>query len=441
MAYSITIYSTSLCNLNCKYCFISKNNALVELDKYFEEASYGDYYINLAHEYVEDISEVDMLEIWGGEPTLHLDRSYNLIRQLSKESEKFKNILFSSNYCSNNFIEAFQGMVNLLGSIKDREFTIHSQISIDGVECITDKYRGDGVTKKVIENFNTLLSLDYPDNVKIAFSCKPTLSLETASLLLNKSFAIDYFKFFEDNFVEKVNASSNKAFLKMYPSIPNLACPSEYSSEDGKLFAEIERVLYEIEKENKLKNYFKYYGRLRMFSKRIKEVPKTGYTLKGGFCGTGRNMIGLLPFGKACGCHRDFTDFLERYRQEAREDKYDRLINMNSVSSESLNNKLLIFNNKYEAVKHSERMSAFYDNPSTTVITSIMAMIKMLSMTGQIDGKYFDEEECRKAAYRMVYMSSLCVENNISMTGNCAILPISEYRLFLNGALDYICKE
>lgn len=441
MAYSLTIYSTSLCNLNCSYCFISKNSALIELDKYFEEASKGTYYIDLAHEYVDDITNIDMLEIWGGEPTLYLNRANNLIRQLCNESVNFKNILFSSNYCSNNFIDSFSEFVNFLGTIKDRDFTIHSQISIDGPECITDKYRGYGVTKKIIENFNKILSLEYPENVKILFTYKPTLSLETASLLLNKSFAIDYFKFFEDNFIDKVNNCSNKAFLTMRPSIPNLACPSDYSSDDGKLFAEIEKTLYEIEKENKQNGYFKYYKLLRMFARKMKDAPKNGYILKGGFCGTGRNMIGLLPFGKACGCHRDFTDFLERYRKEAREDKYEKIINMNSVGSESLNNKILVFNNKYDAVKHSERMSAFYDNPSTTIITSIMAMIKMLSMTNQIDEKYIDDEECRKAAYKLVYISSLCVENNIAMTGNCAILPVSEYRLFLNGAIDYICKE
>lgn len=441
MGHSVTIYSTSLCNLNCSYCFISKNKALIELDKYFEEASRGNYYIDLINEYIDDVNDVESLEIWGGEPTLHLERANNLIRQLCEKSRNFKYIFFSSNYCSENFFDSFSNFVEFLGTISDRDFILTSQISIDGPECITDKYRGIGVTKKVIENFDKVLSINIPNNVKIKFSCKPTLSLETAKMLLDKNFIIDYFKFFEDNFLSKINDCNNDKFIHMNPPVPNLACPDEYTTEDGKLFANIEKSLYEVELENREDKIFKYYKIIRMFKRKYKKIPEKGYIFRGGFCGSGRFMIGLLPFGKACGCHRDFTDFLENYRKEAQKDKYQKIIRTDNINPNSLNSKVLIFNNKYDAIRHEKRMSSFYDNPTTTMITSSMAMIKVLAMTNQIDSKYLDEEECRKAAYKLMHTSAVCIENNISLNGNCSVIPISDYRLFLNGALDYIDKE
>ena len=442
MEVNVSIYSTSTCCCRCSYCFISKNPALIELDKYLDEASKGTYYIDLLKEYVgEDIKNVTSLEIWGGEPTLHLDRSYNFITQLYQNSARFSHIFFSSSYYSDNFIDAFQGILHHLGTMSDREFILQSQISIDGPECITDPYRGKGVTARLIENFNKAIKLDIPNNVKVKFSLKPTLSLETLKFFLDKEFIKEYFKFFEDNFIDKINNLNNDKIMKMRAGLPNLASPANYTKEDGMMFAEVERLLAEVEKENEEQHFLKYYRILRLFYRGKVKIPHEGYVFRGGFCGSGRGMIGLLPFGKACGCHRDFTDFLESYRKASRYDLQEKVIRQDGLKDTAINAKILVYNSVEDMYRHRERMSNFYDKPTTVMITSMMATIKLLALSGQIDLKYADDDEARIAAYRLMNTKTNCMDDSISITGTCSGIPISLFKLFLNGAIDYLFDE
>lgn len=442
MEINVSIYSTSLCCCRCKYCYISKNPALMDLDRYLEEASKGNYYIDLLKEYVgNDIENVTSLEIWGGEPTLHLDRSYNFITQLYNSSKKFTNVFFSSSYYSDNFIDAFQGILNHLGTMPDRNFVLQSQVSIDGPKCITDPYRGDGVTDRLIENFDKALNLNIPNNVQVKFSLKPTLSIETLKFLLDKDFIIEYFKFFEDNFIDKVNRLNTDKFIKMRAALPNLASPASYTQSDGIMFAEIERLLSEVEKQNEVEHIFKYYKILRLFYRGNTKIPNSNYVFRGGFCGSGRGMIGLLPFGKACGCHRDFTDFLESYRKASKYDLQEKVIRQDGLKDTAINSKVLVYNSVEDMLKHRDRMNNFYDKPSTVMITSIMATIKMLALVGQIDKKYIDDDMSRKAAYQIMNTRTNCIDDSISITGTCSGIPISLFRLFLNGAIDYLFEE
>ena len=92
----IILYDTALCNLNCSYCFISKNQGLKEVDEELKKSfADKDYYLNLAKKYLNnDLSNITHLEIWGGETLLHLDRTFNFIDQLINNSPNFFNIMF-----------------------------------------------------------------------------------------------------------------------------------------------------------------------------------------------------------------------------------------------------------------------------------------------------------------------------------------------------------
>ena len=48
----LILYTTATCNLNCTYCFIDKNPALVKIDNWLDESfmQTPDYYFNLAKE-------------------------------------------------------------------------------------------------------------------------------------------------------------------------------------------------------------------------------------------------------------------------------------------------------------------------------------------------------------------------------------------------------
>ena len=47
---TVIFYPATVCNLNCRYCSIDKNPALIQIDKILEESFKGDYYINFTKE-------------------------------------------------------------------------------------------------------------------------------------------------------------------------------------------------------------------------------------------------------------------------------------------------------------------------------------------------------------------------------------------------------
>ena len=77
---------------------------------------------------------------------------------------------------------------------------------------------------------------------------KPTLSSYTISLLQTKEEVLDYFLFF-DRLTDKI-ISLNNPQVEMNIGIPNTACPSPHTVEDGQLFANYCKLCYEITKEH-----------------------------------------------------------------------------------------------------------------------------------------------------------------------------------------------
>jgi sulfatase maturation enzyme AslB (radical SAM superfamily) len=47
---SLVLYTTAVCNLNCRYCFIDKNPALQSIDSYLDDSFLKDenYYFEFA---------------------------------------------------------------------------------------------------------------------------------------------------------------------------------------------------------------------------------------------------------------------------------------------------------------------------------------------------------------------------------------------------------
>ena len=379
------------------------------------------------------------LKYGGGEPSLYLYRAKDLITDLCNNNKDFHIVFFSSNFCSNNFRENVSDFVKFLSGF-DRKITLEIQVSIDGPEELTDMQRGVGVTQKVIDNFNWLVNYDLPKSIDLRLHCKPTLDIETFKNFLDKEYIIKYYKFFEDNFIEVAENSKNK-FIIPTP-IPNIATPCIVSKEDGVAFGEVQKNLYELSIYNKSNKIFNYYTDLRTYyRKRDNHNIPDGYSMMGGFCGSGRNLLALLPEGKACGCHREFMYIAENYGKLASEDNFSRTIVKTDMLDYRCNKDILIFNNKTEYEHHNDRMKAFINNGTTSLVVYMTSMIRLLAKGGQIDAKYDNEEESRKAAMMLMRFKTFCLDDNLALCGNVMTNSTSMYKLFLNGALDYMTDE
>lgn len=58
----INVFSCGICNLNCRYCGIDKNPALLDVDKILEESFKGDYYFEKTKKYLPDPLQLIRME-------------------------------------------------------------------------------------------------------------------------------------------------------------------------------------------------------------------------------------------------------------------------------------------------------------------------------------------------------------------------------------------
>lgn len=442
----LVLYTTATCNLNCVYCYIDKNPALVKIDEILDESFQGDYYFDFAREMFPDQYQLETVEFWGGEPTLRLDRAYHTVERLINYYPNLSCFFMSTNFTGDNWYDQFGGFIKMLQKYSNRQFSFNLQLSLDGPEYINDAQRGKGVTKKFrthfekyIELLNDLLSTPN-NNVKVIAQFKPTLTAEIIKgLVEDKSNIIDYYQYFDeykDYFNTHIKVSEQ--FAELYLTIPNTACPSPHTQEDGLNFTKFCQYCKDIAIENQNgAGYFKYFRSIMPFKPRVNiDYSSASYCQTCGACGSGRFVVGLLPYHYISTCHNGFVNLITEYKKESIKNK-----------DTALDFRLFMDQSDYmtrtvESYKQYEKNVAFaYDNFSDVKIGNIAAMISLLGKNHQIDPKYANPREAQKAALFIQTSTAYCFRDNVAMTGSSGLFHTGLLRLLLNGAREVIESE
>ena len=433
------VYSCGTCNLNCRYCTIDKNPVLAEIDKELEESFKGDYYFNRIKEYFPRKDQLRQLETWGGEPFLHMDRVYPLVRQLIEYYPYFKTMYSSTNFSYDTWLDQFMGLMNVFGEYPYREFKYILQLSVDGPEYINDANRGIGVTKRCIANFDKLINLirceQFPKNVTLHITIKGTWDGDCIIKLNDKQKLIEFFQFYENAYIDKVVQLKNPK-ITTDCEVPNTAMPSPTTKQDGINFANLVRLCREIEQENLTEHYFKYYTNITPYDSgcwRCNDCDH--FTGDIGQCGSGKGMVGFLPHNMVSACHEGFTLLVDKYKDFAAERSDKNLTVTLNKFFELQATPMCLTDDQY--IEHERKMSYIdFDAPSQTSNTTTMIMA--LALAGLIEPKYLDEREALYAAKYILANTSFCIKVNYATTGSFVIEPTSLYILILNGALQYI---
>lgn len=431
---TVIFYPATVCNLNCRYCSIDKNPALIQIDKILEESFKGDYYINFTKEIFPDPNQLTRVETWGGEPTLGWHRMHNLMHQIIENYPNFYEFFSSSNMVQPHFLTELQDMLNIFKEYPERKFTFYLQMSLDGTEKITDENRGKGVTKKLREVFKNMVSILYqiiPENVKFECFFKPTLDIDNIKGLQTKEAILDYYLFFEEfyDIFYELNQSKN---AKILVTLPNTATPEQNTTEDGKIFANMCRLCKEIEKEG---NHFKYFTDITPYNANsavsINNIGCDGFT-----CGTCKQVIGLLPNNKISGCHAAFVDMLDDYKKNIEINSYANKVLDEKVFDNNLRS--FFYFDKSELSKREEQMEYYYKENTTARVITVKTLIQTLAYAGQVDFKFTDDTLALQAADLIYRNASNCMNDNRNATGSLTTPSVSLLRLLLNGAYDYI---
>lgn len=441
----LILYTTATCNLNCTYCFIDKNPALVKIDNWLDESfmQTPDYYFNLAKEMFirENLEEMQM---WGGEPFLAMHRAYHTVDECIKYFPNLKTFMASTNMVSPQFSDEFWGLIDVLGKHSDRQFTFRLQLSCDGPTEFTDVNRGEGVSEKIREVFHKLVQdvqTKLPNNVTLAAHMKPTLDIRAIGMLQTEEAVYNYFHFFE-NYYQYYLDNNKKSNFKFSLPIPNTAVPSPHTKEDGIKFANYCRITRKLEKEKR----FKHYKVCTSFVRKRKSADSLPLSLSGqcgGHCGNGRASIGLLPNNMISCCHNGFVDMLSEYKKNVMANNSEHLDT--TVIEKGLftnqHNSLIFDKDSREFEMYQRELEEFYDKNSTAKVTNLASLILLCARNGQVEEKYKNKEEAIRGAYFILMHTAYCVRDNLGTSGSIYMPPIGFVRLLLNGAREYIEED
>lgn len=432
--HTVVFYTSAVCNLNCRYCAIDKNPALVEIDRKLEESFQGDYYFDFCREVFPDPKQLRRFETWGGEPFLGMDRLHHTLRRLFEFYPNLCEGFSSSNLISEHFHDQFYRLMAVLGE-SGRPFKYYLQLSLDGPEWVNDRNRGKGTTARIRESLHRLfreIDSHLPDNVSVEMAFKPTLDMQTIRELDTLEKIIEYYRFFEE-FYRDFGSVSHNGRVSMRKTKPNTACPMPHTSEDGRVFAELVRMCREIERQNANHEIFEFY-----------EQDITPYASRdvhclngcGGTCGTCKYICGLLPDRMISGCHSAFVNVLAKYKACVHSHTHDaKVLDVNMYLRDP--NDFLCFHAEQLATREAQ-IERYYAPGTTARLQASATLIQLLAYSGQVDKKYRDVNEATKAANYIGTACAGCINDNRAVTGTITLPQVGILRLLLNGADKYL---
>lgn len=375
---------------------------------------------------------------------MYIERIIPLMHKLIKYYPYFDTYYSSTNFSYPQWIDKVMSLAECMGQYSERKFIFELQLSVDGPEYINDVNRGQGVTEKCLKNYQLLLDKIsqglWPKNVILNVILKGTWDLDAIHKLNDKEKLIEFFQFYEKNFYEPLDML-HEPNITHGVSIPNVAVPVPATVEDGRIFAELCKKCRELEKENITEHYFKYYEMITPFNLCHNEsnINLSYRTCRGGMCGFGHNVIGLLPDNMLSTCNEGFTEFVKEYKAVMASHLDEKRAHSSVVFSDIIKERhipMCLSDEEYEL--HEDKIETYYNNNTTSLLTSRVTLIMALAMAGQVEKKYLDENEALKAAIALAESCAYCIKNNYNDTRSFTMEPVGEFKLLLNGALQYL---
>lgn len=195
----LSIYTSSSCNLNCKYCY-EKNYKM----KINHPQDYNIYIDKLLYFNIKNKETLESIELWGGEPLLGLQEFITYLPRFLNVFPNLKEIKLSSNFTVDNSADLISMLLYRINEymFEDRHFTVKLQISIDGPQEINDFNRGIGSTQKVLNNIINLNN-EY-NKVDLIVSTNSVFNIKPLYAILSYENMEEWFNFFLDNFPENI---------------------------------------------------------------------------------------------------------------------------------------------------------------------------------------------------------------------------------------------
>ena len=409
---NLTIFTSSVCNLNCTYCYVKKEKAVFDYDTAVVSSILNNEYINrFKTDFPESVNSLTRLEFWGAEPSIHLDLMAEKLKDFKEAFPNLNQIFMSSNYSLPTFIDKVKLFIDAMANLSNTKWTFHLQCSIDGSEEITDGNRGKGTTQAILLNLNKLKELDMPDNVNLIVCNKATIARESYDDLVNIEFCENYFNFLKNALDYK---GKNKDFSFAAPTCVE---PMYYTKSDGLKFSQI--IENFIILSHKYNYHFVPYVRNRKY--------KLSEYMKGGLCGQCSSAMVMLPDNTYGVCSRSGFDIIpEHHAVKVKELKND--FDRELISRDAWIKDI----NGYKQLRYN--MTTFYETRTKAMFHELYNTAKVLLAIGEISNEYINDDLLKKHIQLFARFTT-CMQTNKELTGSYFCCSSYFLPLFFNGAM------
>jgi sulfatase maturation enzyme AslB (radical SAM superfamily) len=445
---SAELFSSALCPLDCKYCYIPKTEMMKGLQEKIVKMIKGKTFIpDLKKFYGKNLQQ---FSLWGAEPTLTLPAIIKIMPALMKEFPKLNLLSFSTSLITNPDI-----ILNAVESLEKigKPFSLNCQISLDGPAFIADVNRMKGVSETVPKNLYYItekLNAMSPKNVTVIFHFKPTMTVDNIKFMNEKPARWkEYFNYFEKIYLQfqKINKIKNCIFN--WSSSPTLTVPGRYTSSDGKELAIFFRNLRLLTRKNKEKRYWRHINApLNNYTSRFARLInlQNNLTNKATLftCSGGDTNFALGIDNDFRICHRSFflnnKEYIDSILAQGNMENWDiSLFERGNI--ELLNEKYAINTKKRNDWERVLYVLRSYHDFTKFKMSYIIAMVKELALCGQADKKFLEDDGLCLLFANFINIAFACHSENLLNNGVLHFMPISIIRLLSNGAFFEVIKD
>ena len=441
---SAEMFSAAVCNLNCTYCYIPKKDPrLSNYHKNIVNKITSDGFIKqLGETYGDGLTAISH---WGTEPTLTLNlyTENKFYEKLQKVCPNVTSLMMSSNFMYNPLT-----IIDLIKSLPKYEnsLNLNVQISLDGPDYITDKNRGAGGTKKILDNvfmfFEHLKEIEgmlREKNIFFRTHVKPTHYIDDIKLLMDMKYVLEYCDIFE-YLMERLLQYKSEGISIGTICDPTIVYPGRYTKQDGLNYTKYVENFCNLKNEREYK-YATFTAPYVGYFKELLKFLDQAFTCNGQTsCSAGRSQLALTDKNDLIFCHRMFY----MNEPEVYEDIFEPFFDGNVCysGSEFGRHKLLqnfVANDPMKLASVLSVSRGFNDYQGHKM-NCTYALIKEMAKCGQISDIFLeDEKSC--ILFTMFLLKRSCPVESIVTTGSIHLSSTSFFRIFGNGVFQLICEN
>lgn len=455
MVTKLDLMGSSSCDLKCSYCYISKNCSFYNYDEVIKKAWEDGSYLKNTKEVFKKLNSdpllVDDLQLWGGEPTLHMPIIAKQGYELGQTFPNICHFLIPTNWYQIN-VEALADFIyNLDKGINKRErsedkLNFHIQASIDGPpgDFNTHGHHVDwDVYKKNFDDFCDIISKKGKiENTNIVIAICGTTTQHLLLKNLNTYDKIFEFKNYLSNVIDyildKIKTVENvEIILSSRLWTPRIAISQQTTTEEA----------VELEKIVRMLEYYDFVEKVPTFED-ANEI-QFFHDVKGEFSYLERNhecpesneeAITLMPDGTIAECPCTFLQNLDDYLQELLDNKDFWEYKSSLIRLPSFYNPLK------NDIKNDEYHNWYVYNGGFLGTNSVYANLNLsmayeMALSKQIDYIYALDPDLLIKHYLANFMTAECYREHVNVTHNHFLTDHNMFRRWFNGYTEYAYND